>query len=157
MTPLFRRNAEFKVVTHAEKPEETVSRQEAKPAEARKEPLDAAQLERLRGEWRSALEQAWATRFNPNVKMFLVRGACRLFYCVSSRSLSMSSQEFEALDEALNPVRVTVQSNVTSMGPMVHVQSEPFKTPPTKLTPDRTALIAQTLIRDFPHGGETEK
>jgi len=148
---LFRRNAQFKIVKSAEKPE-TVSEPEKKLAP---EPLDAAQLEKLRGQWRGALKEAWETRFNPNVKLFIVKGARRLFYCVNSRSLPMSSQEFEALDEDLNPVRVTVQSNVTSLGPQIHVQCEPFKTPPQTLTPHRVALIAQTLIQDFPQRSET--
>jgi hypothetical protein len=153
MMKLFRKSVEFKVVPRVEKPQ-TVSQQEAKPAEAEKEPLDAAQLEKLQKQWRGALEEAWATRFNPDVKLFIVRGARRLFYCVSSHSVP-SGMEFEALDEDLNPVKVSVQSTVTTLGPQIHVQCEPFKTPPTNLTPHRAALIAQTLIENFPQGGET--
>jgi hypothetical protein len=151
---MFRKNAEFKVVSRVEKPGETVSQQEAKPVEAEKELLDAPQLEKLRKQWRGALEEAWETRFNPDVKLFRIKGARRLFYCVSSHSVP-SGMEFEALDETLTPVKVTVQSNVTSMGPQIHCTCELFKTPPANLTPHRAALIAQTLIENFPQGGET--
>jgi hypothetical protein len=154
MMKLFRKSVEFKVMPRVEKPGETVSQQEVKPAEAEKEPIDTAQLEKLRKEWRGALEEAWATRFDENVRPFIVKGTRRLFYCVTSHSVP-SGTEFEALDENLNPVKVTVQSTVTSMGPQIHCTCELFKTPPANLTPHRAALIAQALIEDFPQGGET--
>jgi hypothetical protein len=151
MMKLFRRNAEFKIVPRVEKPEETVTEPEKKLPP---EPIDMAQLEKLQKQWRGALEEAWETRFNPDVKLFLVKGTRRLFYCVSSRSVP-SGMEFLALDETLTPVRIIVQSNVTSMGPQIHCTCELFKTPPANLTPHRAALIAQTLIENFPQGGET--
>jgi len=156
--PLFRRNIKFKVAKPAEKQEEV--KQEPKPepvpeqTEAKKEPLDAAELQKFRGQWRSALEVAWATRFNPDVKMFVVNGARQLFYCVSARSLSASSQQFLALDEELSAARLNVECSLTPMGPIVNVQVDQLKPPHVGLSPDRAAAIAEQLIKEFGKGGE---
>jgi len=129
----------------------------AEPSAGPVEVLDAGELQKLRGQWREALQEAWATRLNPDVKMFTVNGARRLFYCVSGGTLSASSQEFLALDEELLPVRLNVGCNLTPMGPIINVQVEPLKPAPERLSPDKAAVIAKRLIEEFPKGGETEK
>ena len=160
----FRKDIEFKVSQPAEKPKEEAKassepKNEPTPeqTEAKKEPLDAAELESLRGQWRSALKEAWATRYDPNVKMFIVNGERRLFYCVSEVNNSASRQEFWALDEMLLPVQVNVQSSVTIAGPTMKVQVEPLKPTPVSLSPDKAAAIAERLIKEFRKGGETKK
>lgn len=162
--PFFRKDIKFTVVKSEEKAKEEAkasSEPKTEPTpeqtEAKKEPLDAAELEKLRGQWRGALEEAWATRLNPDVKMFIVKGAHRLFYCVSAGNFFASSQQFLALDEELLPVRLNVQCSVTIMGPIVKVEVEPLKPAPVGLSPDKAAAIAERLIKEFGKGGETEK
>jgi hypothetical protein len=80
--PLFRKNTEFKVVKPAEKQEEaakTVSEPESKPTEVKREPLDLAELEKLRGQWREALVEHFQAKY-PNVLTFKQDGDDRYFY-----------------------------------------------------------------------------
>jgi len=155
--PLFRKNIEFEVTKQEEKPKEEAeassepnSKQES---ERKTEGLDVAELEKLRGQWREALQEAWAMGSRENVKMFTVKGKAKLFYRVQTLedtcSPSLTQQKFIMIDEDLLPRAVSVKYTHFPAGTRVDAEEQNVDPKSVDLTPQKIAALIKRVI-----GGE---
>jgi len=153
----FRKEIEFKVVKPAEKPEEQAkassepnSKQESEP---KTEALDVAELEKLRGQWREALQEAWAMGSRENVKKFTVKGKAKLFYRLRTLedtcSAGVTQQKFMMIDEDLLPRAVSVKYTHFPAGTRVDAEEQNVDSKSVDLSPQKIAALVKRMV-----GGE---
>jgi len=158
--PFFRKDIKFTVVKSEEKAKEEAKASSEpkteptpKQTEAKKEPLDAAELEKLRGQWREALQEAWAFGSRENVKKFTVKGKAKLFYRVQTLedtcSPGLTQQKFIMIDEDLLPRAVSVKYTQLPAGTRVYTEEQNVDPKSVDLTPQKIAALIKRVI-----GGE---
>jgi hypothetical protein len=141
----FRRDIPFKVSKEESKTEPTPEQTEAK-----KESLDAAELEKFRGQWRSALEEAWAFGSRENVKKFTVKGKAKLFYRLQTLedtcSPGLTQQKFIMIDEDLLPRAVSVKYTQLPAGTRVDTEEQNVDPKSVDLSPQKIAALVKRMV-----------
>jgi len=152
--PFFRKNIEFKVVKSQEKEEAKASSEpEIKPKEVEKETLDVAELEKLRGQWRTALEEGWLIGSRDNIRLFTIQGVQRFFYSVKTLQRSakpgVSEEKCIAINEGLAPVELTATYRWNHAGVRVDAEEKPVDASSVGLDPEKIAALVKRVV-----GGE---
>ena len=145
--PFFRKNIEFKVVKPAEKPKEETeesSKQETKPTEVKKEPLDVAELETLKAHWCKSLMELVALGC-PNAMKIQQDRVDRYFYVLSrlgekALEAGVSSRAFRCLRDDFNVYDVKQTFQFTPQGVIVNTEFQ-------KVDPEKVGLDAAKIMQ----------